>query len=157
MLRKLKELFTPAEAAAADPARRERLAVAALLVELSRADFDYTAAERALGVHLLARHFGCSDAEAAALLAEAEAAVEDAVSLHEFTTTLHKGLGYDEKQHVIALLWELALGDQGLDKYEDYLVGKIAELLYVSRGDVIRLKVAVEERRLQAETPGPAP
>jgi uncharacterized tellurite resistance protein B-like protein len=57
----------------------------------------------------------------------------------------------------VTLLWELALGDRGLDKYEDYLVGKIAELLYVPRGDVIRLKVAVEEARLRADSPGSAP
>ena len=29
---------------------------------------------------------------------------------------------------------------RSLDKYEDYLVGKVCELLYVSRGDVVRLK-----------------
>jgi uncharacterized tellurite resistance protein B-like protein len=157
MIRKLKELFAPAAVAAADPVARERLAVAALLVEIARADHDHTDAERALGAHLLARHFGCSDAEAAALLAEAEARVEDSVSLHEFTSTLHKGLDHPAKQHVVTLLWELALGDRGLDKYEDYLVGKIAELLYVPRGDVIRLKVAVEEARLRADSPGAAP
>ncbi len=152
MIRKLKELFAPAAVAAADPVARERLAVAALLVEIGRADFDHTDAERALGAHLLARHFGCSDD----LLAEAEARVEDSVSLHEFTSALHKALDYTAKQHVVTLLWELALGDRGLDKYEDYLVGKIAELLYVSRGDVIRLKVAVEEARLRGDSPGVA-
>jgi uncharacterized tellurite resistance protein B-like protein len=149
MLRKLRDLLAPTPSAVADPATRERLAVAALLVEISRADFDHTDAERATSIHLLARHFGCDDAEAARLLAEAEAAVEGAVSLREFTAPLHRGLAYDEKQHVIAMLWELALAEAGLDKYEDYLVGKIAELLYVSRGDVVRLKVQVEERRLR--------
>jgi uncharacterized tellurite resistance protein B-like protein len=149
MLRKLRDLLNPTPAASADPVMRERLAVAALLVEISRADFDQTDAERATSIHLLARHFGCDDAEAARLLAEAEAAVDGAVSLREFTAPLHCGLAYDEKQHVIAMLWELALAEGGLDKYEDYLLGKIAELLYVSRGDVIRMKVQVQERLLR--------
>jgi uncharacterized tellurite resistance protein B-like protein len=39
------------------------------------------------------------------------------------------------------------LADRRLDKYEEYLVGKVADLLYVARGDVIRLRnVAMDER-----------
>jgi uncharacterized tellurite resistance protein B-like protein len=159
MLRKLRDLLTPTPAATTDPVVRERLAVAALLVEIARADAEHSDAERAAAVHLLARYYDCDDAEAGQLLAEAEVAVEGAVSLREFTAPLHRGLAYDEKQHVIAMLWELALAEAGLDKYEDYLVGKIAELLYVSRGDVLRLKVQIAERRLAqaAGTPGLQP
>jgi len=40
----------------------------------------------------------------------------------------------------VALLWQIAYADGRLDKYEDALVGKIADLLYVSRGRVMRLK-----------------
>lgn len=155
MLRKLRDLLTPTPAATTDPVARERLAVAALLVEIARADFHHSDTERAAAVHLLARYFDCSDDEAGQLLAEGEAAVEGAVSLREFTAPLHRGLAYDEKQHVIAMLWELALAEGGLDKYEDYLVGKIAELLYVSRGDVIRLKAQIAERRLASGGAGP--
>ena len=43
------------------------------------------------------------------------------------------------------MLWQVALTDRNLDKYEDYLIGKLGELLYVSRGDVIRLKNRVME------------
>jgi uncharacterized tellurite resistance protein B-like protein len=156
MLRKLRDLLTPTPGATADPVVRERLAVAALLVEIARADAEHSATERAAAVHLLARYYDCSDAEAGELLAEAEAAVEGAVCLREFTAPLHQGLADSEKQHVIAMLWELALAESGLDKYEDYLVGKIAELLYVPRGDVVRLKAQVEERRLAqaAGSPG---
>ena len=38
-------------------------------------------------------------------------------------------------------------GGPDLDKYEDYLIGKVAELLYVSRGDVVRLRYEAGERR----------
>ena len=46
---------------------------------------------------------------------------------------------YAEKEAVIEMLWQIALADQDLDKYEDYMIGKIAELLYIYRGDVMRL------------------
>ena len=44
------------------------------------------------------------------------------------------------------MLWEVALADEGLDKYEDYLVRKIAELLYVPHAELIRLRHKVQAR-----------
>ena len=38
------------------------------------------------------------------------------------------------------MLWKLAMADQELDKYEDYLVRKIADLLYVSNTVVLRIR-----------------
>jgi uncharacterized tellurite resistance protein B-like protein len=38
------------------------------------------------------------------------------------------------------MLWQVAYADGQLDKYEDSLVLKISDLLYVSRGRVMRLK-----------------
>ena len=38
------------------------------------------------------------------------------------------------------MLCELAMADQELDKYEDYLVRKIADLLYVSNTVVLRIR-----------------
>ena len=75
----------------------------------------------------------------------AEQAVENSVSLHDYTKTLHSSMSYGEKETVIRMLWHIALVDQQLDRYEDYMVGKIAELLYVYRGDVMRLKQHVIE------------
>ena len=36
-----------------------------------------------------------------------------------------------EKQRVVEMLWQVALADRRLDKHEDHLVRRIAELLYV--------------------------
>ena len=73
--------------------------------------------------------------------------MDDAVSLREFTAPLHADLSYPEKLSIIAMLWDVALEDRTLDKYEDYLIGKVAELLYVSRGDVVRLRYEAGQRR----------
>jgi len=53
---------------------------------------------------------------------------------------LHKHLDDAEKARIISLLWQVAYADGRLDKYEDSLVLKISDLLYVSRGRVMRLK-----------------
>jgi uncharacterized tellurite resistance protein B-like protein len=130
-----------------DPAARVRLAVAGLLVEIARADHDEHAVEHAAITGLVARHFGLETPAAEELLREARAAVEDSVSLREFTAPLHESLTYADKQRIIGMLWDVALEDRTLDKYEDYLIGKVAELLYVTRGDVMRLKFEAGQRR----------
>ena len=149
MLRRLREFMDTVgrPASQVDPAARIRLAVAALLVEIARADHNEQASEQAAMTRLIARHFRLEPGAAAELVAEARTAVEDAVSLREFTAFLHQQLAYPDKQAIIAMLWDVALEDQDLDKYEDYLIGKIADLLYVSRGDVIRLRFEAGQRR----------
>jgi uncharacterized tellurite resistance protein B-like protein len=136
--------------AQADPAAHTRLAVAALLVELARADHDEKAVEHAAITGLVARHFQLEPSVAEELLAEARGAVDDAVSLREFTAPLHEELSYADKLRIIAMLWDVALEDRTLDKYEDYLISKVAELLYVSRGDVVRLRFEAGERLVGA-------
>jgi uncharacterized tellurite resistance protein B-like protein len=53
---------------------------------------------------------------------------------------LHRHLTDDEKAQIIGMLWQIAFADGRLDMYENALVLKISDLLYVSRGRVMRLK-----------------
>jgi uncharacterized tellurite resistance protein B-like protein len=46
----------------------------------------------------------------------------------------------DSAAAIIAMLWQIAYTDGRLDKYENALVLKISDLLYVSRARVMRLK-----------------
>lgn len=143
MIGKLKELLglaSPGGQQGPDPDEKLRTALAALLVEMARADFDQTDAEDQEIAKLLAQHFRVSEAEARALLSRAQIELDDAVCLHDFTRTLHQELEPQQKQQIIAMLWQVALADDKLDKYEEYLVRKIADLLYISPSDVIRLK-----------------
>jgi len=127
-------------ASAEDPEERRQLALAALLVEMARADFDESGGERAEISRLLADHFELGDDEAGALLDRAGRAMDDAVSLFDFTRALHESLDYEQKLDVIRLLWQVALSDDHLDRYEDYLLRKVGDLLYVSASDIIRLR-----------------
>ncbi len=123
------------------------LAMAALLIETARSDFSVQDSEQAELSRLLAEHWELSPPDAERLVARARLAVEQSVSLHEFTRPLHTALTYKEKEELVRMLWHVALADRRLDKYEDYLIGKISELLYVARGDVIRLKHAVLQEK----------
>jgi len=148
MLKKLNELFSGAAQAHDDEAYQQekfKVSVAALLVEMARADFDQSEAENAEIGRLLAGHFSLSESEALELLKKAEVATDDAVCLHDFTRTVHTGLEPAERLKVIELLWMVALSDNKLDKYEDYLIRKVADLMHVSPGDVVRIRNEVQQ------------
>jgi len=120
-----------------------RLATAALMVEISRADSVLEASERTAMIEGLGRRFDLSREETEELLSGAETEVEEAVSLHQFTRRLNERLSRQEKREVIGLLWQVALADGRIDKYEEYTIRKVAELLHLPHRDYIRTKLAV--------------
>ena len=88
----------------------------------------------------LKQFFALDNSEAALLLEEARSTADKAVELQQFTRRLHGELSVTEKQRVVEMLWQVAMADQKLDKHEDHLVRRIADLLYVSHSDVIRIR-----------------
>ncbi len=148
MLGKLKDILLGSQAyaeSAESPEERQQLALAALLVEMARADFDESADEHHEIKRLLAGHFELSEAEAADLLKKAAGAMDEAVCLFDFTRALHDSLDYEQKLAVVTLLWQVALSDERLDKYEQYLMRKVGDLLYVSPSDIIRIRNQLRE------------
>lgn len=137
------ETISSSEQSATSGADREaavRLATAVLMIDVARADYVFEESEFDHLLKLIETHFGLSPEEAAELVNEAGDKAEDLISVHEFTQLLHKHLSEDEKANIVSLLWQIAYADGRLDKYEDSLVLKISDLLYVSRGRVMRLK-----------------
>lgn len=149
MLKALNDLFGKAFSGTEQesPASREhavRLATALLLIEVARADYKEELAEDEAVSELLRDFFQLSEEEASILMDEARAESDYASSLQAFTRQLHENLTLEEKQHIVEMLWRVALADRHLDKYEDYLVRKVADLLYVSHGDLIRIRNEVK-------------
>jgi uncharacterized tellurite resistance protein B-like protein len=144
MLGKLTALFDTAFARDnEDPAAREhalRVATALLLIEVARADYSDDFVEEAAMLDSLKQFFALDDAAAALLLEEARSKADQAVELQQFTRRLHEQLSIAEKQRVVEMLWQVALADRRLDKHEDHLVRRIAELMYVSHSDLIRIR-----------------
>ncbi len=143
LVEKVSKVFAATDTAEADEQAREaaiRMATAVLMTEVARADHEYDESEFDLLLNLITRHFQMSPEEAIELANEADNTAEDNVSLHSFTQLLNKNLSEREKEHIVSLLWQVAYADGRLDKYEDSLVLKISDLLYVSRVRVMRLK-----------------
>ena len=117
-----------------------QMATAVLLIEMARADFDQAENENEVIKQLLKGHFDLSNQQTHDLFDEAESVADDAISLHEYTHALHKTLTQEAKEEVIEMLWRLAMSDENLDKYEDYLVRKVADLLYVPNSIVLKIR-----------------
>lgn len=138
-------VVAPTETDTLDREAALRLATAVLMIDVARADdvFDESEFDRVL--RLIETHFELTPQQAAELVNEADSEAEDLTSVFEFTKMLHKHLDEDEKSRIVGLLWQIAYADGRLDKYEDALVLKISDLLYVSRGRVMRLKHDAEQ------------
>jgi uncharacterized tellurite resistance protein B-like protein len=128
------------EAAVLDREAAIRLATAALMIDVARADHVFEESEFDRVLRLVESHFELTPEQAAELVNQANDKADDLVSAYEFTEVLHQHLDEREKARIVGLLWQIAYADGRLDKYEDALVLKISDLLYVSRGRVMRLK-----------------
>jgi uncharacterized tellurite resistance protein B-like protein len=130
---------------AADRAAALRLATAVLMIDVAKADYVFAEDEFDRVLELIESHFGLPPEQAAELANEAADEAEQLVDVHVFTRMLHDHLDDEDKAHIVSLLWKIAYADGRLDKYEDSLVLKISDLLYVSRGKVMQLKHDAEQ------------
>ena len=124
-----------------------RLATAALLLEMARADRDETPEERQAAEAMLARHFSIEREAAEALLARADESLHHAVSLYEFTRVLNDTLSSSERRAVVQMVAEVAATDGRFDKHEQHLLSKLADLLYLRRAEYAHIRAAVLQRR----------
>ena len=81
-------------------------------------------------------------AEVHALMEQASDKADEATSLYEFTRLINDHFLEEEKQQLIHNMWVVAWADGDIDKYEEHLIRRVAELIYVSHQDFIRSKLA---------------
>ena len=124
------------------------LACSALLIEISRSDSKIQDEELEIIDQSIRDEFGLSLDETAELIKIANSKVDTSISLHEFTRVLNEHLDTEQRAHIVELLWRVAFADSVLDKYEEYYIRKIADLLYVSQQNYIKMKHKALEKNL---------
>jgi len=110
---------------------RIRLATAALMVEVIHVDDQVTDDEQNKIHQLLKKKYELSNDEIVALLDLATEEKRAATDYFQFTSLLNEHLSPPQKVQLIENLWRLAYADQQLDKHEEHLVRRLAELLHV--------------------------
>lgn len=128
-------------AGAGEEDRRLRLAVAALLLEMTRADEQVSAEECAALEDGIQDHFGLTDEETRELIALAEAERREATDYFQFTSLINAHYGPEQRVQIVEQLWQIAYADETLHHYEEHLVRKVAQLLHVPHGAFIAAKL----------------
>jgi uncharacterized tellurite resistance protein B-like protein len=123
-----------------------QLATSALLIEMMRADASISDEERRTVTHTIQSKFNLSKQETEMLLQMAEEKIREATGYFEFTSLINKGFTYKQKIRVIEHLWEVAFSDTSLDKHEEHMVRKIADLIYVKHHDFIEAKLKIKKK-----------
>jgi len=123
-----------------------QLATAALLIEMMRADTEVSEEECSMVMKTVMAIFHLTEDESHALLRLAEEKIRKATGYYEFTALINKGFSYPQKVKVIEYLWEIAFADTSLNKHEEHMVRKIADLIYVEHRDFIEAKFRVKKK-----------
>lgn len=141
LITKLKTLFRQPEDTQAQPdSRALELTCAALMFEVARADFAVETAELDTVNALLTAQFGLTPEELVSVTEQAAQQADAATCLYEFTRTLNELASVEEKRALLAMMWRVAMADDVLSRYEEHLIRKVADLLYVPHSDFIAAK-----------------
>lgn len=125
-----------------------KLATAALLIEVMKADRDISEVEREATLTAIRDKFDLPRDEANQLIELAEQETREATSLYQFTHMIDKGFDREKKIRVIELLWQVTFADQIMEKHEEALVRKISGLIHVAHKDFIDAKIRVRNAAL---------
>lgn len=145
MLNSLKAFFqehlSPQPADPAKAQQRLQLACAALLIEIARADTSQDGVEITTLRSVIGKQFTLDESALDDLVQLAEVESDMATSLYEFTQLINDEFNADEKFQLMRWMWQVAYADGELDKYEEHLIRKLGDLLYIPHQQFIRAKL----------------
>ncbi|HWL56557.1 MAG TPA: TerB family tellurite resistance protein [Paracoccus sp. (in: a-proteobacteria)] len=121
------------------------VAVAALLVRIARADDRYSDEEKHRIEGVLARRRGLGPVEAAEERAAAEMIEAEAPDTVRFTRIIKERVDVQDRQNVIAAMWEIAYADGSRASEEESMIRLIAGLLGVNDRDSALVRQRVLE------------
>jgi uncharacterized tellurite resistance protein B-like protein len=134
---------------ARDPLAPEdaRLAMAALMVRISRTDGHYSDPERQRIDAMLGQRYGLGPFEAARVRREAEIAEAGAQDTVQFTKLIKEAVPYEDRAGVVEALWRVAAADDGINADEHGLMRLVASLLGVADQDSALARRRALDRR----------
>ena len=121
-------------------------ACVALLLETSMADEILDESELMALKNTLQKDFQINEDEIDELIDLAKENVEDSTSLYEFTRDINDNFDAAERVKLIESMWKIAYADGNIDKYEEHIIRKVSNLIYVAHSDFIKAKLSAKEQ-----------
>ncbi|MFK3864906.1 tellurite resistance TerB family protein [Pseudoalteromonas rhizosphaerae] len=143
MFKQIKQLFSAFDEQPAQLQEHDlKTAVAALLIEVMRADREQQDDELKTLSLTLKKYFNLSDEDVSELMQSAGKSLDDATDYFQFSKQINDQCSAEQRIEIIELLWRLAYADGELDPQEEYVIRRVSNLLYVAHEDFIAAKLA---------------
>jgi len=137
----LQKLFNWFEQEAEEPeVARVELAAAVLMVEVIMADHQVSDDEERVLKERITQSLKLPPSEVDAMMVEARKEQEQTLDLYQYTTVINEQFSVLEKYALLVDLWLLSYANGTVDKFEDALIRKVSELLYLSHSDFMQAK-----------------
>ena len=127
------------------PGKKYQVATAALLVEIAKADGDFSEDERKRIINLMKKDFDLDDECVDELMELSEQKVRDSISVYEFTSVINETFSQTEKLELLKNLWRIIYEDGKLDSHEDRLIKIIGSTMNIEHKDIIGAKLFVKQ------------
>ena len=148
MISKIKSFFAKNVLEPEDAAvKTEQLAAAALLVEVMVIDGNLDEQELTSISQTLCQILALSSEQVDELIRLSRDEVAEATSLYQFTREINTHFDTEQKMNLLTAMWRVAFADGYLDKHEESIIRRVADLLHILHSDYIRCKLIAKEQQ----------
>jgi len=121
--------------------RSEQIATAALLIEVMIIDGNMSEDELQSITRTLSTILQLSSEQADELILLSRDEVSEATSLYQFTKEINAHFDQQKKLDLMTAMWRVAFADGHLDKHEEGIIRRIADLLHLRHSEYIQCKL----------------
>lgn len=125
--------------------KKLQIAACALLVEIGKADSNFTEKERKKIISIMKNTFNLEEDYINELIELSEKEFDENESIYEYTTIINNNFNNDEKFELLKNIWRLIYTDDNLNRYEEHLVKMIGTLLNIEYSNIIGAKLLIKE------------
>jgi uncharacterized tellurite resistance protein B-like protein len=118
----------------------DQLATAALLIEVMVIDGDLDDQEMQSIAGTLSNMLDLTEEQINQLIELSKEEVAEATSLYQFTKEINEHFDIDKKLSLMTAMWRVAFADGHLDKHEENIIRRVADLLHIRHSEYIRCK-----------------
>ncbi len=117
-----------------------------LMVEIISADDHMDSSEEALLRQIIQQQLKVSPEEIEQVVHSAKQSSNASLDFYQHTKKIRDNYSIAQKKQLLEHLWSLVYADGKLDKYEDYAIRKIADLIYIPQSQFIQARNKVKSR-----------
>jgi len=118
----------------------DQLATAALLIEVMVIDGDLDDQEMQSIAGTLSNMLDLTEEQINQLIELSKEEVAEATSLYQFTKEINEHFDIEKKLSLMTAMWRVAFADGHLDKHEENIIRRVADLLHIRHSEYIRCK-----------------